>query len=67
MSNGKSISFGLNVRFNRAVTAALTDLNVDPMRVIALYDEDTEYFILTLKIPRPLIDKTLDHIPGAKS
>lgn len=55
MPNGKPISFGLQLLFSRAVKAALVELDVDPMRVINSYDEDTEYFTLTVKIPRPLI------------
>lgn len=56
MSNGK-IPFGLQVRFNRAVTAALADLNVDSMRVTVEMEEDTENFTLSIKIPKPLIEK----------
>jgi hypothetical protein len=56
MNNGK-IPFGLQVRFNRAITAALADLNVDPMRVSTDMEEDTENFTLSIKIPKPLIER----------
>jgi hypothetical protein len=55
MSNGKTISFGLQLLFNRAVRAALAELDVDPLRATVNYEDDTESFILTVKIPKPLI------------
>lgn len=57
MSNGKSIPFGLQNRFGRSITAALSDLNIDPMRTRVEFEKDEENYILSVKIPIPLIDK----------